>query len=106
MISKYMTNWLEGSPVSNSITEAVQRDLTATVKEINKMSKPATTSDAVKSLKALIAGESDKLKAKTDQIATRAAEAFAIGNQIVDAEKADLDAMEAELRQLSNLQGS
>jgi hypothetical protein len=47
--------------------------------------------------------EADKLSARLDEIDRKAPEAFTRGKAVIDQHSADLDAMEAELRQLSNV---
>lgn len=47
--------------------------------------------------------EADKLAAKLDGLDQKAPESFARAHQVIEQHSADIDAMDGELRQLSNL---
>lgn len=85
----------------------LKRDIerrTTEVIGLRRMAKPSFVADRLKALKAFIESESDKLLTEIEAAASTAVpSAFAKGRAFLDAQKADLAGLEAELATLTNL---
>lgn len=81
----------------------VDRALIAKVKELNSMGKLHQVAQRIADTKKKLEAEADKLNEKLDGLDAKAPDAFAKGHAIIEQHNADVDAMESELRQLSNL---
>jgi methyl-accepting chemotaxis protein len=68
-----------------------------------RMGKLHDVAQRVAQTRQRLSDEADKIAARLDQIDQKAPNAFANAHSILDQHNADIDAMEAELRQLSNL---
>ena len=67
-----------------------------------RMGKLQETAERIAKLKANHIARSDQLAAKIDAVEEKTPGAFAKAHAIVDAQDADVDAMDSELSQLSN----
>ena len=67
------------------------------------MSKLAAVAERIAATKARLDVEADKLAARLDGIDVAAPKAFERGHAFLDAQAADVDAIEATLTQLTNL---
>lgn len=67
------------------------------------MGKLQEVAQRIAKTKQTLEAEADKLLTRLDGIDRQAPEAFARSNAILDQHKTDLDSMESELRQLSNV---
>ena len=67
------------------------------------MGKLQSVGERIKQVRAEQEAEADKLMSKLDAIEKAAPPAFARGHNILDAHKADLDDLEADLRSISNI---
>src|SRR5512139_4023254 len=72
------------------------------VKELN-MGKLQSVAQRIADVKKQLEDEADKLATKVEGLVAKAPAAFDRGHAILDQHSADVDAMESELRQLSNL---
>jgi prefoldin subunit 5 len=66
------------------------------------MSKLSTVADRIKRTKEKLDAEADKLSARLDEIDKTAPEKIAGAHAFLDSQKAEVDSIEATLRQLSN----
>lgn len=67
-----------------------------------RMGKLSEIGQRMAKAKAMVAAEADKLAAKIDAFEHKVPETFANANKILDQHSADIDAMDSELRQLTN----
>jgi adenine-specific DNA methylase len=94
---------LESDPIP------AHRDLERHTKELaskvrrNRMAKPSEASRRLTEFKNRIEGKTDALLAKLDGAEKKVDPAFDRANEVLDAHSAEVDAMESELRQLSNI---
>jgi len=77
--------------------------ITDAVAKINAMGKLHLTAQRIKYARAKLEAEADKINARLDDLDKKAPAAFANANSVVDSQHADVDGMDAEIRQLSNL---
>lgn len=68
-----------------------------------KMGKLSAVAQRISDTRRKLDDEADRLANRLDGLDKKAPEAFAVAHSVVDSQHADLDGMEAELRQLSNL---
>ena len=68
-----------------------------------KMGKLQAVAQRIRQTKLGLELEADRLAAKLDELDKKAPAAFERGHSIISQHNADVDAMDAELRQLSNL---
>jgi len=69
----------------------------------SQMGKLQSVAERIRDTKRRLEGEADNLAKKLDALEAKAPAAFDRGHQVLDQHNADLDAMDSELRQLSNL---
>ena len=67
------------------------------------MGKLTSVAQRIAEAKAKMDAEADKLADKLDVLNAKAPDAFSRAHGIIDSSNADLDGMDADLRQLSNL---
>lgn len=67
------------------------------------MGKLHEVAERIKRTKASLESEADKLMAKLDGVDKKAPDAFSRGHAVIDQQSSDIDTMDAELRQLSNI---
>lgn len=100
-----MATWAEIEAKVTALTKGVgaAADLVAARREY-KMAGPAAVADRLKALKQTIEAESDKLLGEIEGIASQKVPgAFAKGRQFLAGMQQDVDNLEAELSQLTNL---
>lgn len=73
------------------------------VGQINAMGKLHLVAQRIGDTRKRLDAEADKLAAKLDSLDAKAPEAFSRADAIIASQNADIDNMESELRQLSNL---
>ena len=71
--------------------------------DIAKMGKLQAVAQRIRQTKTNLEAEADKLAGKLDELDKKAPAAFERGHTIIAQHNADVDAMDSELRQLSNL---
>ena len=72
-------------------------------KALASMGKLHQVAQRIASTKKTLEAQADKLALRLDELDKKGPDAFGNANAILDQHHADLDAMESELRQLSNL---
>ena len=88
----------QGQTIARALVEGNQAKA-----ELRRMGKLQAVAERIKDTKAKLEAEADKLASRLDDLDKKAPAAFDRGHSFLDAQHADLTAMEAELRQLSNL---
>ncbi len=78
-------------------------DVSDAVGAINAMGKLHLVAQRTKELKTKLDAEGDKMLAKLDSIDAAAPAAFANAHAVIDSQKSDIENMESELKQISNL---
>lgn len=84
--------------VANAIIEGQEAK-----KELVRMGKLHEVALRIAETRKSLEGEADKLSTRLDDLSKKAPAAFGHANALLDSHNADIDAMESELRQLSNL---
>ena len=94
---------LAGKPELATSQQRLAQDIKLGLRKYQPMGKLQEVALRIKQTKAHLEFEADKLLTRLDGIDQKAPSAFDRGNAILDQHNTDLDAMDSELRQLSNI---
>ena len=94
---------LTGKPELSNSQQRLAQDIKSGLRKYQPMGKLQEVALRIKQTKAHLESEADKLLTRLDGIDKKAPSAFDRGNAILDQHNTDLDAMDSELRQLSNI---
>jgi uncharacterized phage infection (PIP) family protein YhgE len=87
----------------DKLAKKLEEDIPKLGMIVPKMGKLQSVAQRIAATKQSLEAEADKLAGRLDEIDKKAPQAFQRGHDILSQHNADLDAMESELRQLSNL---